>query len=424
MGVLTRRRFLLSAAATVAGGLPAVRRPRPASAETPITTLVLVMQENRSFDHYFGRFPNADGLPAGAPARPATTPCLHNPPHDETAFQSLSSGVRDFTDPASLTYFGERDIPFYWALARRFTLCDRYFASALGPTFPNRLYGLAGSAGGYHGNPSRIDPALLPRPTLVDRLDAAGVDWACYMARLPDAKYNPVAYYPERQSDPRAARTFREFMADAAAGRLPSVAWVVGEDPLMEHPPSPPQWGQRFVALTVHALASGPQWHRSALVLNYDESGGFYDHVRPPQVDERGYGFRVPCIVVSPYAKPGHVSHATYDHTSALALAERTFGLAPLTARDAAADPFEDCFDFSRPTHAPISYAASVGGTACAVPPAWAAELLREPLPPAALPRRSDALSATTMLEVGGLGLAALAGAAAGLAAWRGRRAR
>jgi len=140
---------------------------------------------------------------------------------------------------------------------------------------------------------------------------------------------------------------------------------VVPQDPLTEHPPTPPQWGQRFADLTVHAVAAGPRWRQSAVILNYDESGGFYDHVTPPA----GYGFRVPCTVASPFAKAGHVSHATYDHASVLALVERTFGLAPLTDRDAAADPLTDCFDFSRPTSSPITFPAAHRWPAAASPP-------------------------------------------------------
>lgn len=339
------------------------------------------MRENRSFDHYFGRFPGADGLPPGRPTQPATTSCLADPDHDEESFQAHAGGA-PFTG-SSLETYGEAQLPLGWALARRFTLCDRYFASVLGPTFANRLFSIAGSAGGYAGrdNPMSIDPAQLPRPTIIDRLDAAGIGWGCYLATTPDQRYDPIAYYPERASDPRANRTFADFLADAAAGTLPPVSWVVPEDPLTEHPPSPPQWGQRLAALAVDAVASGPAWRQSATILNYDESGAFYDHVAPPRVDAEGYGFRVPCTVVSPYAKAGHVSHTTYDHASVLALVEHTFGLAPLASRDTAADPMTDCFDFDRADLSPIPFPAQPAPAGCGAPPAWAARLLSRRLP-------------------------------------------
>lgn len=410
---MSRRQFLGGAAALgLAAAFPAVRLGQ--AAETPLRHLVLLMRENRSFDHYFGHFPGADGLPASAPVTLSTVACDSDPPHNRAAVESLLSGG-DYQSAAALTAFTEGQIPSAWSLARRFTLCDRYFASVPGPTFPNRLFSVTGSTGGMRDNPHRIDPALLPRPNLVDRLDAAGVEWACYLARVPDASvYNPVAYYPERVNDPRANRSFKDFLNDAAAGRLPAVSWVIPEDPLTEHPPAPPQWGQRFADLAVHAVASGPRWRQSAVILNYDESGGFYDHVTPPA----GYGFRVPCTVVSPYAKQGHVSHDTYDHASVLALVERTFAVAALGPRDAAADPLTDCFDFSRPTAGPVTFPPLQQVTGCGVPPRWAAELLAMPLlqqaPP---PAPGRPWPAEVAIGVGGATAVAVGGAAVAL--WR-----
>jgi phospholipase C len=435
-GFLTRRRFLAGATALGAAvAFPAVRLGR--AAETPIRHVIMLMRENRSFDHLFGHFPGADGLPAGAPVTRATTACLPNPPHDQAEFQHLYTGGA-YRDPAATTYYTETDLPANWALARRFTLCDRYFAAALGPTFPNRVLSIAASAGSYRDNPPRIQSPLLPRPTIVDRLDAARLDWACYMANTPDAKYNPVLYYPERATDPRASHTFDEFLVAAASGTLPAVSWVIPEEPLTEHPPDDPRWGQRFAALTVQAVASGPQWAESALILNYDESGGFYDHVEPLRVDDVGYGFRVPCTVVSPYAKAGHVSHVAYDHTSVLAFVERVFGLRPLTQRDAAAKPLEDCFDFGHPTWDPIALPAELPPTSagCHPLPDWAVDLLGQPLAPTvtpATPSRASpgvpgpasaprsGMSESMALGLGGLGLGLLGGAAAGLTSWRGR---
>jgi phospholipase C len=395
---------------------PAVRVGR--AADTPLRHLVLLMRENRSFDHYFGHYPGADGLPPGAPVTPAALDCVPDPPHTTAALGSLAADG-DSTNPAARTVFSQQDVPLAWALARRFTLCDRYFASVLGPTFVNRLFSVAASAGGFHDNPHGIDASLLPRPNIVDRLEAAGLDWACYLARVPDTGgYDAVAFYPERQADPRANRSFSDFLSDAAAGRLPAVSWVVPQDPLTEHPPTPPQWGQRFAALTVQAVATSRQWRSSAVILNYDESGGFYDHVPPRRIGGVSSGFRVPCTVVSPYARPGHVSHSAYDHASVLALVERTFGLAHLGGRDATASPLEDCFDFGRPTLDPVVFPPSPPATGCGAPPAWAAELLARPLSAAAGPPRSSPggqAGAELALGLGGLGAALLGGAAIGL---------
>jgi len=419
--LISRRRFVQGAAALGAAvAFPAVRIGR--AADTPLRHLVLLMQENRSFDHYFGRFPGADGLPAGAPVTAAASDCASDPPHDQAAFEALA-GDEDYANPSALTAYGEAQIPVAWALARRFTLCDRYFASVLGPTFANRLFSVAASRGGFRDNPARIDAALLPRPTIVDRLEAAGLDWACYLARVPDLNgYEAVGFYPERVSDGRANRPFSRFLADAAAGRLPAVSWVVPADPLSEHPPTPPQWGQHFAGLTARALAAGPQWRSSALVLNYDESGGFYDHVPPPVEHGVTYGFRVPCTVVSPYARPGHVSHERYDHASVLALVERTFGLRPLNDRDGAASPLTDCFDFDHATLDPFDLPASPPATGCPAPPAWAAQLLGMPLDGPPRPAATGG-GAELGLGLGGLAAGVLGGAAAGVR-WRSRRVR
>jgi len=413
---MTRRRFIHGAAAAAAGvaaaGFPAVRIGRAAG--TPLRHIVLLMQENRSFDHLFGRFPGADGLPPGASVTAATADCLRDPPHNQAALDRIAGSDDDYANPAALTAFGEAQVPVAWALARRFTLCDRYFAPVLGPTFVNRLFSVAATGAGFHDNTDPIPTALLPRPTIVDRLEAAGVSWACYLAQVPDrGGYEAVAFYPERQGDPRANRPFSRFLADAASGRLPAVSWVVPADPLSEHPPTPPQWGQHFSALAVRALMSGPQWRSSALVLNYDESGGFYDHVAPPA----GRGFRVPCTVVSPYARPGYVSHQVFDHASVLALVETTFGLRPITDRDASASPLADCFDFDHATLDPVLLPASPPATGCPPPPPWAAELLAMPLngPPRPAAAIEAGPSPELVLGLGGLAAGALAGAAIGL---------
>ena len=392
--MLTRRRFL-AASAGVAGALafPGVRLGR--AAETPIEHVVLLMQENRSFDHYFGLFPGADGLPACAPVTHAPSLTLLDPSHiTDTARAEYDEGRNDnfklLGGGKALTYYTGDDLPYYWALAHRFTLCDRYFCSVLGPTVPNRLYSIAASAGGYRDNPSSFDPALLPRPTLVDRLDEARVSWGCYVTNVsgsaPSLGYSEVTYYPERRADRRAIQTYDRFLSDAASGSLPSVSWVVSQEPLSEHPASSIDWGERFVALTVNSLAAGPAWGSTAVILTHDENGGFYDHVPPPQVDDRGYGFRVPCIVASPWAKPGHVSSAVADHTSLISFVTRVFGLRPVNDRAARATPLEDVFDFSHSEPGFVSYPAGHRLNPALTPRDWYARLLAMPIPEGTAP--------------------------------------
>ncbi|MDP9246499.1 MAG: hypothetical protein M3O95_00160, partial [Candidatus Dormibacteraeota bacterium] len=159
---LTRREVLSGGAALAAAlAFPAIRLGR--AAETPIRRVVIMIQENRSFDHYFGLFPGADGLPPCAPVKRATTQCLADLPHGSKAAKAQEQvGFEKASGPGSLTYYMGEDIPYYWTLAKRFTLCDRYFSSVPGATFPNRLFSIAGTAGAFRDNPHRIDPALLP----------------------------------------------------------------------------------------------------------------------------------------------------------------------------------------------------------------------------------------------------------------------
>ena len=174
----------------------------------------------------------------------------------------------------------------------------------------------------------------------------------------------------------------------------------------------------------MNSLAAGPQWKDSALVLSYDENGGFYDHVPPPRVDEQGLGFRVPAILVSPFARAGHISRSVYEHCSTLALIERTFGLRPLTARDSAADPFQDAFDFSRRELGFVDYRARNLSSCAGTPRDWYGELLARPVPssghlgrvPAARPLCGSAAARPSPDLAGGLVAGAAAAAMAAVA--------
>ncbi|MCI4345048.1 MAG: hypothetical protein L3J87_05435, partial [Thermoplasmata archaeon] len=140
------------------------------------------------------------------------------------------------------------------------------------------------------------------------------------------------------------------FAKDLAAGTLPQVAWVVGAPGGTEHPPQDFQKGQNSVVDDIiNPLGASPLWPSAAIFVTWDDFGGWYDHVAPPQVDAMGYGFRVPCLVVSPYARPGLVDHVVNDHTSILRFVENRFGIAPLSTRDAAANDLREAFDFTQP---------------------------------------------------------------------------
>jgi phospholipase C len=377
-----------------AGALPTDTLPAgtPHGAAIPIDHIVVLMQENHSFDNYFGRLPafghhDVDGLPAGA-ANPDSngTPvstfhenryCTADTDHSWTGSHLEFSGgkndgfvIQNNPDGArAIGYYDQGDLPFYYALAGNFAIGDRYFCSVLGPTFPNRMHLLAGTSFGHIRND--LNPTGFVQPTIFDTLNAHNVSWRVY---YNDFSYAGLLFHLSSASRARLVR-FTNFMRDAAAGTLPQVSFV---DPAMgivsvefdEHPPANIQQGQQFAAQVTEAVLDSPTWPRTALFITYDEHGGFYDHVPPPaacppddiapmldpsdpssdfpaQFDR--YGFRVPLMVVSPYARPGFVSHVIYDHTSILRFIETRFDLPALTNRDANAQPMLDLFDFSHP---------------------------------------------------------------------------
>ena len=376
-----------------------------------INHIVVLMQENRSADTYFGQL-HSEGQPAykaepttgnpnplvsGATIVPfhktslcETSDLNHswNGTHQEwnngamngfTAANDISSTNADATDPTgsrTMGYYDQTDLPFYYSLYNTFATDDRYFASVLSQTYPNRFYALAATSFGHIRNDAP-PPGGWPQKTIFDLLGAANISWKIYYAQFP---FGSFFSYVQQHMDHVAP--ISQYYADAAAGNLPAVSFV---DPVFigapntesdEHPSSNVQVGQNFVYSVYQGLRTGPNWPDSAMFLTYDEHGGFYDHVAPPPAvapdaiapmlqpgDTPGgfnqYGIRVPVVVISPYAKPHYVSHVVDDHTSILRFIETRYGLPSLTARDAAADPMLHLFDFESPALLnPPSFAA------------------------------------------------------------------
>jgi phospholipase C len=341
---------------------------RPASASSPtaassasISKIVVVLQENHTFDNYFGTYPGADGTAGKTVRLPATPggPTSLGPTHSSTltptdlnhnwaaAHTDYDGGMMDgFVygegSAGTLAYFDRSDLPRYWAVADRYVLCDRYFTSAMTESAPNHLYLVAGTSGGIRDDSV---PATLPFPPIFAQLDARGVAWKVYGFTQWYERFGYVQQTPGAQA--RFAPGSR-FASDLAAGELPDVSWIIGAPGGDEHPPASVQAGQNSVADDVlNALGKSPYWTSLAVFVTWDDYGGFYDHVPPPQVDGFGYGFRVPCLVVSPYARSGYLDHTPNDHTSILRFIEDRYGLSPLGSRDAAANGLAEAFDFA-----------------------------------------------------------------------------
>ena len=342
--------------------------------------IVVVMMENRSFDHILGWLPRADGRQAGLSyATPdgvehttfrqqQLNGCgFKDPDHsyDGGRIQYNSGRMDGFltdtqNDSFAISYYKASDRPFMGTLAREYKTCDRYFCSILAPTFPNRIFHHAGQTDRLSNT-----TVVSSLPTIWDRLNQpGGPTGRYYYSDLPvlglwGGKYASIL------------KKVPDFLADAAAGTLPNVSYVdpsfIGEGNATandDHPLCDLRAGDAFLSKLFHAVASGPGWPNTVFVINYDEWGGFFEHVRPHRVtagvpigtdpttgidqdldarDKVLTGFRVPCIVASPFTRNrlfgGSVDHGFYDHTSVLKMIEWRWDLAPLTARDASQSP-------------------------------------------------------------------------------------
>jgi phospholipase C len=328
------------------------------SAPTPTPTtlgsiqhVIIACQENRSFDHYFGHYPNAGifGIPStfvqlgskGGKVQPHhfLHPISQDINHSWQAIHSeWNNGAMDgfFTTDGnnSLGYYDGSDLPYYYALANSFTLCGHYFCPLLGPTVPNRLVLMSGTSGGNTSDNLKF--GSLDYPTIVDLLDAHKVSWKCYkLGQATDSQsghYHTLTFFKKWQNDPRLEFSEDDYYTDLRAGTLPQVSFLITTVPVSEHPPSNIQVGQKKMAQVIAALVSSTAWKSAVLFLTYDEGGGFFDHVAPPQVDAYGLGFRVPMLVISPWARRGYVSGQLYEHSSILKFIERRFGLPTLAS--------------------------------------------------------------------------------------------
>ncbi len=375
---LTRRGFIAGTAGMVAAGVAAphvawAADELPDPEQSGIDHIVVVMMENRSFDHYLGWLPGADGKQAGLTYTDAagaahqthhlTVPhgCgFNDPDHSyEGGRTEFNNGACDgwlragSNDALSIGYFEGADLGFYGRAAQEWTVCDRYFASVMAPTFPNRFFLHSATT---DRKTTSVDQ-IATMPAIWDRLSDKGVTGRYYFSDVPI-----TALYGTRHLG--ISRPILEFYAQAALGALPPVSFVdpsflgeaipgMAED---EHPLADIRLGQHFLGKVHDAIVSSPNWERTVLVVTYDEWGGFFDHVPPtvapdpnPDLGMGQRGFRVPCVVISPRAKRGHVAHGVYDHTSVLKMIEWRHGLEPLTVRDAAANNLAEVLDFTNP---------------------------------------------------------------------------
>jgi phospholipase C len=374
-----------------------------------INHIVIMLQENRSFDHYFGGLNDyrvTQGLP---PDLDIATKTSSNPNFDNTqqiSFYKLNTvcteaptsdwneshvaynrahpeagpGVNDGFVYTGATYareegevdtegrrvmgyYTEKELPYYYFMATAFATSDRFFSPILSRTSPNRMYLMAATSAGY----AHTLHVQLTAKTIFEELEDAGISWKIYTTD-PGATYLNQFLFGDSHQD--KIQGVAEYLNDLNNGTLPQVSLIEAgyESGLDEHPDASIQTGAAYTASLINAFMKSSAWKDGVFLFSYDEGGGYYDHVPPPpavqpdgippidlapedvQGDFDHYGFRVPMIVISPFTKKGYVSHTVSDYTAFLKLIETRFGLPALTKRDASQPDMLEFFDFGHPS--------------------------------------------------------------------------
>ena len=393
-GVLTSGVLILGALASLAvleacssssGSSPIIK------GATPIQHVVIIVKENRSFDHMFGKFPGVNGATSGMCG--STNLALYSSPdavaHDlgherASSLLAIDNGKMDGFcqvasggDNSSYQQFDSSTIPGYWALAKQSVIADSFFSSVSGASFPNHQYILAAQSGGVYSNPVNsnglwgcdapknayvlgFDPVTgkpftafpcFDYPTLGDTLTSAGLSWKSYAPVAGQQGYGWNAYNAIKHirfgSGWNNVVPTTQFVSDAGGSKcsLPAVSWVVPDFVHSEHPTAPMSSGEAWTLQQVNAVTQGPCASSSAIFLVWDDFGGFYDHVPPPTRDGLGLGIRVPLLIISPFA-PAGIYHNQASFDSLLAFVEANWGLKSLTTNDAHADNLMSAFNF------------------------------------------------------------------------------
>ena len=374
--------------ATTTLAMPSTREP---VLRTPIAHVVVIVMENRTVDNLFQGFPGADTRSWGLDHNGNVVNLAKSPLylrkdvcHSHDCFEkSYDGGKMDGFDLVTqgypleaYTYTDPAEVQPYWTLARQYAFGDEMFQSNAGPSFPAHLYLIAGQSDLASGNPNdlvwgcdsapgtvvpMIDPATgkvvhggfpcFDFPTIADELNARHISWRYYTPGETGrwSAYDAVRHirYSAYWNNVTRSPAYTP-QADARAGHYPSVTFIVPSGQNSDHPASGADRGPAFVASIVNAIGQGPLWKDTAIIITWDDWGGFYDHVSPQALDVYGLGFRVPLIVVSPYAKAGHVSHTHYEFGSILRFIESTYDLAPVGTSDKRAADLTDIFDFGQ----------------------------------------------------------------------------
>lgn len=372
------------------------------SPDCPIKHVVFIIKENHSYDNIFARFPGADGAKY---AREGDKKVKLGITPDHLPFDIshtggaagfsvnygrmnrfyLLPGAKQFGHDYADSAYVKSEIPAYWAYAKRFTLADHFFSTIMGPSFPNHLATIAGEADGVVDNPhgqrnlvwgcdaqgNSLVKVQLPsgaltqaRPcfnfdTLADEANRANVSWRYYAAPYGNpgyvwAAFDAIQHIRDSSQWANADIPDMRFMKDVSQGKLADITWVTPEAATSDHPPASMCQGENWAVQHINAIMRSKFWSSTAIVLTWDDFGGFYDHVVPPYVSRFVFGPRVPTIVISPYALPHKVVHQTYDFSSMIQFAENVFGLGHLPDYDARVPSIASMFNFNQQPQRPM----------------------------------------------------------------------
>ena len=359
------------------GPVSSVRASKPVSivaptAKTPITHMVFIMLENHSFDNLFGRFPGANGYMEPQASNPLPMDVEHGKAGALTAYDG---GNMDGFPARGQVQYTQSDIPIYWTYAQQYGLGDNFFTSEMNSSTPNHMAMVAAQTGGIAESSGEYGCKSLANNLMTSEdpnghqywsypcyninslpalLDSAGLSWRFYgQTSIWDS---PLLIQPLYQS-PDNGFAPGQFVKDVQSNNMQNVSWITpSSSTTSDHPPYAIQGGQNFVLSIVNAVMNSQYWNSSAIFFTWDDWGGFYDHVAPPQEDALGLGFRAPLVVISPYAKQGYISHNLGEFSSFVKFVEDDYGLTNLGQRDALPQISDlmDYFDFTQSPRAPF----------------------------------------------------------------------
>lgn len=403
--------LILTLLTTVTSFFPYLRAfpIKKASAATPIQHIVYLVKENHTFDNYFGAFPGVNGATTGKVKVNGVVqtiplgPFQDNPPYDYphgwgNAQKSYDNGAMDIFNQGNCStapypcyqVAQQSDLPNYWAYAQTYLLNDNAFSNLRGPSFPNHMYTVAGASGpdsshsaitnpsstanGYWGcdaptgttvqlaNGTTQYPCFTGVTTLADEMTQAGISWKYYAPQPGQGAYvwNSLDAFEQDRNGPAWTNDVPpgQFLTDIANNTLPQFSWLIAPGGLSEHPGAAGGnsmcKGENWTVQQINAIMNSPYWQNTAIILTWDDYGGYYDHVAPTNVDSLGLGFRVPFLVISPYAyatdnaSNPHVGHTRLGFGSVLKFAEQVFSLPTLGKADTTDGDLMTEFDFSQ----------------------------------------------------------------------------